>query len=225
MTFKVERIKMEHAKRLATAKGEFEALMLGDIGIVHDKVVELNSKIEAFNESLPKLTSGAVEVLGVYDIRAERLYAELLDANAEIQKSTEAISQAAGHGVEALRENMASVTKEVVKTGEVMLAVQRAVSGENGLTDHLKAVESSFGDKLWILDKGINALSTIQISKLAQHEKAISALKTVIVAAVAFCAGAGVSSNPWLGAIGVGVLAVGVFAGWLFGLLFSKKPQ
>lgn len=187
------------------------------------RLIEARDRLKAFIESVQSGIDNAQDMFARYDIRAERLYAQLLDANAEIQKSTEAIAGAAGHGVEQLRGEMDNITKQASTVVDVMMAVQRAVQGKDGLTDHIMAIETAFHDKLWILDKSINALSTTQVSKLAQHEKTVAALKTIIVAALAFCAGGSITPNPWLGAIGLGVLGVGVIIGMLFTWLFSKK--
>lgn len=181
------------------------------------RLIEARDRLNAFVEAVPVAIASAQDLMGCYDVRAERLYAQLLDANAQIQKSTEAISGAAGQGVEQLQGRMESVTNQAGQVVEGMLALRQAVTGENGLTAHVKKIENAFGEKVWILDKSINALSSAQISKLAQHEKAVASIKTIVVAALAFCAGGSISSNPWwLGAIGVGVLAVGVVVGWLF---------
>lgn len=187
------------------------------------RLIEARDRLKAFVDSVQVGIENAQDMMGRYDVRAERLYAQLLDANAEIQKSTELIAGAAGLGVEQLQSRMETVASQAASVGNLMVALQGAVAGENGLTSSVKNIEKAFGDKIWVLDKSINALAATEISKLARHEKAIASIKTIIIAALAFCAGAGVTSNPWLGAIGLGVLGVGVVVGMLFTWLFSKK--
>jgi hypothetical protein len=187
------------------------------------RLIEARDKLKAFTEAVQVSMADSHDMMEQYDIRAERLYSQLLDANAAIQRSTEIIADAAGYGVEQLRGNMENVTKQAGTVVDVMMALQRAVDGEKGLTQQVKSIENAFGEKVWILDKSINALSTTQVSKLAQHEKALASLKTIIVAALAFCAGVGVTSNAYLGAIGIGILGVGVAMGMAFAWLFNKK--
>ncbi len=184
---------MEPAQK--TAKHVFEATMLGDIGIVHDKVDELRLKIEALDSDLPKLVASATETLGVYDHRADRLYAQLLDASAKIEASTQAIEGAAGHGVQQLGEGMDAVTQKAGMVLNAMVGLRDAVDGENGMSQKLQGVQNQFGEKLWILDKSISALSTTQISKLAQHQKAISAIQNIATFVIAF--GLGYAFKAW----------------------------
>lgn len=187
------------------------------------RLIEARDKLKAFIVAVETSIENSHDLMGQYDVRADRLYSQLLAANAEIQKSTEMIAGAAGQGVEQLQSRMESVATQATSVGNLMVALQRAVAGENGLTASVKNIESAFSDKIWILDKSINALKATEVSKLAQHEKAVASLKTIIVAALAFCAGAGVTSNPWLGAIGISVLGAGVMIGMICAWLFDKK--
>lgn len=68
---------MDHAKRLAAAKGEFEALMLGDIGIVHNKVDDLTTKLDGLGGCIDKKMR---DLPGVADREMKRAGAAAIEA-------------------------------------------------------------------------------------------------------------------------------------------------
>ena len=113
----------------------------------------------------------------------------MLDASAKIDQSTEAIAGAAGHGVKQMGEGMDAVTEKTGLVLEAMVSLRDAVNGENGMSQKLHAVQGQFGEKLWILDKAISALSNFQVSKLAKHQKALSSVQNILGLSIAFAAG------------------------------------
>jgi hypothetical protein len=209
---------------------------IGDIGQLHSSIKELPNEVRQavaathdavtqFVESVPEAIQNAQDLMGQYDNRAGELYSDLLKANAEIQKSTDRIAGAADYTIEKLRANIDSAIQNSADAAQAMVDLHNAVVGKNGLSVHLQEVNGNFSKQLWVLEKSIASLDSMQISKLAAHQKGISAFTTLIVAALAFCAGAGVKSNQWLGVIGLVVLGAGFVAGMAITWLFSKKTK
>ena len=206
-----------------TAKENFEATMLGDIGIVHDKVDALNAKLAAINAGLPALTAGAVEVLGVYDLRAERMYAAIVNANVKIDMSTDLIAGAARLGVDQLAGKMGDVAKQSTEVVNAMITMLAAIEGKNGVAAKIDGVAGKFDGNMWQLERAVAALSKIQHSPLAAHAKSVVAVQMLVVSAVSALAGAALNpATAALSAWGVGVLSVGVLAGWAIAKLYSK---
>lgn len=174
-------------------RDELEALMaawVGEVGQLNKAVQELPG---VFQKSLASIESEFNAVSGrighafdSYDVRSDKLYQQLLDANAQIESATEAIEGAAGHGVQQLKGDMDTVTQKTGLVLSAMVGLRDAVDGENGMSQKLQGVQNQFGEKLWILDKSISALSNLQISKLAQHQKAISAIQNIATFLIAF---------------------------------------
>lgn len=159
------------------------------------RLIEARDRLNAFVEAVPVAIEKAQDLMSAYDNRAENLYQQLLDANARIEASTEAIAGAAGHGVQQLGAGMDAVTQQAGLVLSAMVSLRDAVDGENGMSKTLQGVQSQFGEKLWILDKSITALTTAQISKLAQHQKAIAAIQNIGTFVIAF--GLGYAFKAW----------------------------
>lgn len=204
-----------------TLKQAFEAEMLGNIGIVHDKVNNLNEKLDAFNEKLPALTQGAVEVMGLYDARAEKLYGALVEANVKIDMSSRMIAGAATMGVDQLHDRMDAVVNQTVGVTQAFINLHEKIAGDNGLEEKVSGVAAKFDGNLWQLEKQVSALSKMQNSAFAEHSKALVGIQITGAAVVGFVAGQAVQSNFYA----VGMLFVGVFFGWAITKLFSKQAQ
>lgn len=159
------------------------------------RLIEARDKLNAFIAAVPTAIEQAEDLMGAYSRRADLLYEQLLDASAKIENSTGLIADAAGQGVQQLGEGMDAVTQKTGMVLSAMVALRDAVDGENGMSQKLQGVQNQFGEKLWILDKSISALSNLQISKLAQHQKAISAVQNIGIFAVAF--GLGYAFKAW----------------------------
>lgn len=159
------------------------------------RLIEARDRLNEFLEAVPFAIEKSQELMGAYANRADQLYAQLLDASSRIDAANEAIAEAAGHGVQQLGEGMDAVTEKAGLVLGAMVGLRDAVDGENGMSQKLQGIQNQFGEKLWILDKSITALSSLQISKLAQHQKAISAVQNIGTFAVAF--GLGYAFKAW----------------------------
>ena len=159
------------------------------------RLIEARDRLNAFLEAVPLAIEKSQNLMGAYEHRADQLYTQLLDASARIDAANEAIAGAAGQGVQQLGEGMDAVTQKAGMVLNAMVVLRDAVDGEGGMSQKLQGVQSQFGEKLWILDKSISALSTLQVSKLAQHQKAISAIQNIGTFAVAF--GLGYAFKAW----------------------------
>lgn len=195
-------------------------------------LIEAKERLNAFVQSVPPTIEKAEDLLEKYDARGQKLYTELLNANArlaaagdEIQTAIKEIAEAGKHGADDLRGQMTTVCDNTIAAARTMLALQRSIDGENGLNAQTKTVADTLNSEIGHLVMAVNTLKNVQISKLSEHALAIASLKTGLVVAVAFCAGAMVSSNPWLSVIGIGVLVVGVAFGWCLSWAFAKIHQ
>lgn len=163
--------------------------LIEDVVILDKAVERLEGSIKNLPPELAAAISPTQDLIASHEVRAEKVYSQILDASANIEKATEAIAGAAGLGVRELNQEMSSVTKNTNDVLLAMIALRGAVEGENGMSQKLHEVQGQFGEKLWILDKAISALSNFQVSKLAKHQKALSSVQNILGLSIAFAAG------------------------------------
>lgn len=153
------------------------------------RLIEAKNRLNAFVESVPVVLEKAQDAIAVYDKRAERLYADLLDANAKINIATEAIAGAARSGVGEIREGMDSVAATTAQTLDAMIKLRDAVDGKDGMSGQLESINHDLKQKIWALEKAADSISKIETSKIGQHQKAIAGIQTIVVALAAFAGG------------------------------------
>ena len=153
------------------------------------RLIEAKNRLNAFVESVPMVLEKAQDAIAVYDKRAEKLYADLLDANAKINIATEAIAGAARSGVGEIREGMDSVAATTAQTLDAMIKLRDAVDGKDGMSGQLESINADLKKEIWALEKAAASISKIETSKIGQHQKAIAGIQTILVALAAFAGG------------------------------------